>query len=64
MREVYPGIQMKSWILNHIEHGAYAQAAAMAAADMARCRFRHYRRFEDFREWKEQVRGHRADIKK
>jgi hypothetical protein len=43
------------YVLRHIEHAEYNRDACLASADMARVRYRHYGRHEDFRAWKDNV---------
>jgi len=46
----------KTWIDNHIEHAEYNRDASLAAADLARIKFRASQRFLDFKDWKDNIR--------
>lgn len=49
-------MQNQEWTKRHIEHAEYNRDASLASADMARVRYRHYKRHADYVEWKENIR--------
>jgi hypothetical protein len=46
----------RNWLLRHIGEAEYNRDASLAAADLARLRYRRSKRHADYRDWKDNIR--------
>lgn len=47
---------MSQWLKNHIEHAEYNRDRSLAAANLYRLMYRASKRYDDYRDWKDNVR--------